>query len=241
MPQDATKILLGSVNSSDRVVSREDAVPASFPVGRVVRGKSDGSISLASGDGALYGVSLGKSLSDTSKTAVCRAGNGVPVGLAEYLTKAQLTFVSKRPGIAIAIEFLDTATAGSEEATVTGDDESGYLISLAMDSTTSTTTQCKAALDADEDTAALIETIIASGQGSTAVTAFAEDDIDGYPTVIGGLVRVSNVTGLAIPVGANGGTITKAIYTSASKDGVDPDSLEVTHKFAFVDMRGGLL
>ncbi len=239
---DATKVLWGSVGSSDSVVTREDANPASFPAGRVVRGKSDGTISLASGDGYLKGVSLGKDLSDAGKTAVCRAGNEVPVALAEFLTKAQLTFISKRPGIAIAIELVGGVSAGSEVVTVTGDDAAGWLISVQMDdiATKSTTTQIKTALDAKAEAAALIETMIASGQGSTQVDAFAEDDIDTLTQPVkGALLRVSNVTGLAIPTAASGGTVTKAKYVSGLLDGVDATT-GVETPAAKVDMGGGL-
>jgi hypothetical protein len=235
---DATKVLWGTVGSSDRVVTKEDANPASFPAGRAVRGKSDGTISLSSADGYPKGISLGKDLANVGKTAVCRAGNEVPIALAEYLVKAELTFVSKRPGIPIAIEFLDSVTAGSEAATVTGNDADGYLISLAMDGTgtKSTATQCKTALDASAPTLALIETQVASGQGSTQQSAFAEDDIDSLPAVKGAAVRVSDVTGLAIP---SGGTLTKAKYLTGTLTGVDAFT-GVETPAAKVDMGGGL-
>lgn len=236
---DATKILWGTVGSSDRVISQEAANPANFPAGRVVRGKSDGSISLSSSDGYLKGVSLGVDMSDTSKTAVCKAGNDVPIALAQYLVKNQLTFISKRPSVAIAIEFLAGATAGSEVASVTGNDADGYVISLSMDNVTtkSTATQCKTALDANADVLALIETQIASGQGSTEQSAFAEDDIDTVSQPVkGAAVRVSDSTGLAIP---SGGTLTTAIYTSGLLTGVD-GLTNVETPAAKIDMAGGL-
>lgn len=239
---DATKVLFGSVGSSDRVVTKEEADPASFPAGRVVRGKNDGTISLASGDGYLKGVSLGKDLSDASKTAVLRSGNDVPVALAEFLVKAQLTFISKRPGIAIAIELVAGVSAGSEVVTVAGDDETGYLISVQMDdvATKSTTTQIKTAIDAKAEAAALIEVHIASGQGSTQVDAFAEDDIDTLTQPVkGAFLRASNVTGLAIPTGASGGTLTKAKYVSGLLSGVDAQTNAETPA-ALVEMGGGL-
>lgn len=239
---DATKVLFGSVGSSDATVTKEDANPASFPAGRVVRGKSDGALSLAAADGALKGVSLGADLSDAGKTAICRAGNDVPVALAEFLTKAQLTFISKRPGIAIAVEFVAGASAGSEVVTVTGNDQDGYLISLQMDNAApkSTATQCKAALDANAQALALIETMIATGQGSTEQSAFAEDDIDTLSQPVpGALLRASDVTGLAIPTAASGGTLTRAKYVSGLLTGVDALSGAETPA-AKVDMGGGL-
>lgn len=239
MGHDATKILWGTVGSNDAVVTKEDVNPASFPAGRVVRGKSDGTISLASGDGYLKGISLGKDLADAAKTAICRSALTIPIGIAQYLVKADLTFIAKRPGIAVAIEFLAGATAGSEVASVTGNDTDGYVISLSMDnvSTKSTATQCKTALDANADVLALIETQIASGQGSAEQSAFAEDDIDTVSQpVVGVKVRASDVTGLAIP---SGGTLTKAVYLSGALTGVDAFGGS-SSSAANVSMPGGL-
>jgi hypothetical protein len=160
--------------------------------------------------------------------------------MAHYLTKGNLTFIKKvANSIPVAIEFLAGASAGSEVATVTGDDESGWLISLSMDNVTtkSTATQCKAALDGEPDALALIETIIQSGQGSAEQSAFAEDDVDGFPAVIGGAVTVNNVTGMAAPTGY--GTLTGAVYLSTGKTGVDPDG-GADKDVALIDMGGGL-
>jgi len=234
---DATKALLGVVFSSDREITNEPSDPASFPAGRAVRRKTDGTLSLASGDGPLIGVSLGVSLSDTKKTAVCRIGNLVPIQIAAYLVKAQLTFVSK-VAAPVAIELVTGGTAGSEEVTVTGDADAGYLISVEIESTVSTTTQVKAALDGAAAALALIETQIASGQGATAVTAFAEDDIDTLAQpVIGAAVRVSNVTGIAIPTG---GSLTGAFYASGALDGISYVDGSAAYKVALIDMAGGL-
>jgi hypothetical protein len=235
---DATRILLESHGSNHVEASCEVGAPATFKAGLAVRKNSSGELSLSSG--SLIGISLGKSLSDTSKTSVARSGNMVPIRLAEYLTVAQLTFISKRPGIPISIEFVAGATAGSEVATVTGNDTDGYLISLSMDnvSTKSTTTQCKTALDANADVLALIETQIASGQGSTEVSAFAEDDIDSIAQPVkGALVRVSSTTGVAIP---SGGTLTGAVYVSGALYGVEPSTLAIVCRAAYVDMGRGL-
>ncbi len=236
---DATKILLESHGSSDLVASNYDSDPASFPAGVAVRQSSTvGQLSLASGQ--LVGVSLGRDLSNIGKTSVARAGNDIPIRLAEYLVKAQLTFISKQPGVPIAIEFVAGATAGSEVATLTGDALAGYLISLSMDdvSTKSNTTQCKAALDGNASVLALIETQIASGQTATEVSAFAEDDIDSMSApVLGTLVRVSSTTGVAIP---SGGTLTDAVYCSGALDAVSPTSGLVVCKAAKINMGGGL-
>ena len=93
------------------------------------------------------------------------------------LVKANLTFVSKIAGFEgndISIEFLNTATAGSEVVTVVG-----KKISVAMQGGTSTATQLKTAIDNSAAAAALISVSIASGQGATAQAAFAEDNLEG--------------------------------------------------------------
>ena len=232
---DATKVLMGSTQSSDKESSCYDSDPASFPAGRAVRVKSDGKLSLTLADGRLAGVSVGKSLSDTKKTAVVRAGNRVPIQLAKYLVKEDLSFVTK-VNAAVAIEFLDTGTAGSEVVTVTGDDDAGYLISVSMEDAVSTATQMKAAIDGEAEALALIETII-SGTAGDAQAAFAEDDIDGMAQpVIGAAVRVSDVTGMAVPSAL--GTATGAFYASGALTGVQEDATEID--VAVIDMAGGL-
>lgn len=83
MGHDATKILMGSSQSSMKHV---DNVAGAIPAGKIVRQKSDGTISIASADGLPLGISLGKSLSDTSRTAVCRSGLRVPLLLTAGFT-----------------------------------------------------------------------------------------------------------------------------------------------------------
>lgn len=97
------------------------------------------------------------------------------------LVKGSLTFTAVSSGVSgneISIEFLDTGVAGSEVVTVTGT-APDRKISVSMDSTTSTATQLKTALDASAAALALITTAIASGEGATAQTAFVEDNLEG--------------------------------------------------------------
>lgn len=93
-------------------------------------------------------------------------------GIAASVVKANLTFTADTLGAggnAISIEFLDTGTAGAEVVTVVGS-----KISVSMEDGTSTANQLKTALDAKPEAAALINTTVASGQGSTAQASFAE-------------------------------------------------------------------
>lgn len=97
------------------------------------------------------------------------------------LVKDDLTFTAVdapgSQGNLISIEFVTGGTAGMEAVTVTG---TGYdkKISVSMDGGVSTATQLKAALDGSAAAAALISTAIASGQGSSAQAAFAEDQLE---------------------------------------------------------------
>jgi hypothetical protein len=76
MGHDANKVLMGSTQTSYKVV---DNYAGSIDAGKIVRLKSDGTLSLAKADGAPLGISLGKGLSDNSRTAVVRKGTRVPI------------------------------------------------------------------------------------------------------------------------------------------------------------------
>jgi hypothetical protein len=75
----ASKVLLGSSLSSAKEISTFDSDPATYKAGLCVSLASTGGLSLLSSAGMRVGVSLGKSLSDSKKTAVLRTGEGVPV------------------------------------------------------------------------------------------------------------------------------------------------------------------
>lgn len=83
MGHDPTKVLLGGVQSSFKVVTNK---AGSIAAGLIVRQKSDGTITTAAADGQAIGISLGKELSDISRTAICRAGLLVPVQLTAAFT-----------------------------------------------------------------------------------------------------------------------------------------------------------
>jgi len=80
---DATKVLLGSTQSTAKSVSVYSSDPATYIAGLAVSQSSTaGVLSLLKSDGVRIGISLGKSLSDTTKTAVVRSGEAVPLKLA---------------------------------------------------------------------------------------------------------------------------------------------------------------
>lgn len=83
MAHNASLIQMGSSQSSAKEVeNRAGAIAA----GLVVRLKSDNTISIAAADGEAIGVSLGRSLSDTSRTAIVKKGLKVPVLLTNGFT-----------------------------------------------------------------------------------------------------------------------------------------------------------
>jgi hypothetical protein len=101
MGHDATKVQFGSTRSSFKHI---DNLPGAIAAGLIVRQKSDGTISVAAADGSALGISCGKSLSNTDRTAVVRAGLQVPVQLTAAFTPvlgAQVN-ISDTTGKAIA-------------------------------------------------------------------------------------------------------------------------------------------
>lgn len=107
------------------------------------------------------------------------------------IVKAELTFTAVEigyPGNDISIILADSATAGAETVSV-----ASKQITVGIESGVSTAQQVKDAIDGNSEAAALIGVAIASGQESTAQSAFAEDNLEGgdglsagiFPGVIG--------------------------------------------------------
>ena len=101
MGHDSTKVLMGGTKKSFKVVDNQ---VGSIEAGKIVRQKSDGTISIAAADGSPLGISLGKDLSDAGSTAICRAGLAVPVLLTASFspTKGAQVHISDTTGLAIA-------------------------------------------------------------------------------------------------------------------------------------------
>lgn len=77
----ANKVLMGSVNVMKDSGNYESVSGLPLEAGLVCILESTGKVSLDTSQGAKVGVSLGKDLSDTNRTAICRKGLGVPVKL----------------------------------------------------------------------------------------------------------------------------------------------------------------
>jgi hypothetical protein len=238
MGHNPNEILLGVTSSSIKEITAEPGDPNSFPAGRAVRRKSDGGLQLESnGTATLIGISLGASLSDTKKTAVCRTGNFVPIVIkndAASVKKGDITFTAKLFGVDgndITIALLDTTEDGSANVVVDGTD-----IIVNMESTVTTAEDIVAAINGNAQAAALITCTIDSGDEAAAQTAAAEASLSGGSDFVapGAVVKIDSVTGEASVDGDN----SAAIYVSGTLTGVYPDGSTVPA--AYIAMPGGL-
>lgn len=129
---DATKVLLGSTQSSFKTIDNRAGV---IPAGKIVRLKSDDTISIAAADGQALGISAGRSLSNTDRTAVVRRGSRVPVLLTSAFTPvigAQV-FIDDTTGIAKASgSGVTGVNAVYSSSTLTGVDEDGNTANVAL-------------------------------------------------------------------------------------------------------------
>ena len=101
MAHDATKFLMGATGSSEKVVSNHKGA---IEAGIAVRLKSDNTLSIASADGNLLGISLGKDLSNAGHTAIARKGLLIPIQLTAAFnpTVGAAVSISDTTGLAIA-------------------------------------------------------------------------------------------------------------------------------------------
>lgn len=79
----SSKVYLGTTQSSQKEVSNK---LGTVEAGLAVYVHSDDAINSTASGGGLLGISLGRSLSDTSRRAICRKGLKVPILLTNGLT-----------------------------------------------------------------------------------------------------------------------------------------------------------
>jgi hypothetical protein len=129
---DATKVLLGTSQSSHKKVTSHDGA---IEAGLIVRVKSDDTLSIAAADGQAIGISLGKDMSDLTRTAICRKGLRVPVQLTSNFTpnKGAAVSISDTTGKAIAAGGGATVmNANYATSTLTGTKEDGTTCNVAL-------------------------------------------------------------------------------------------------------------
>lgn len=241
---DASKVLLGSVGSSEQDSTEILGDPTVVKAGFACKRDSNGEAQKGGTAGAYLGVSLGASLNDDDKISVCRNGLKVPVRLKDdnvfaSIKKGDITFTSKLRGTAgnaITVALTDTEDAGEESVTVDGTD-----IVIGAESTVSTAQEIVDALEASEDAMALIGAAIDTGDEAAAQTAFAEDNlesgVDAFAwVVVGDPVELDTDTGEAV----ENDEATGGVYASGVKSGIDPTTGDFEAYVALVDMTGGL-
>lgn len=101
MAHNANQALLGAIGTN--IYESGNRVGA-IDAGLAVRLKSDGTITTAKADGLLLGISIGKDLSDTNKTAICYKGVRVPIRLTAAFTPTigAVVYISDTTGKAAA-------------------------------------------------------------------------------------------------------------------------------------------
>lgn len=124
----ATTIYMGSTQSKIKEVDNMAGDPATFIAGLCVHLKSDGTISLAAADGSKLGISLGRSLSNTKRTAIARKGLRIPVLLANGFTPTVGAAVQISTTTGKAVASGTTVNAVYVTSTMTAYDEDGTAI-----------------------------------------------------------------------------------------------------------------
>jgi len=261
---DASKQLLGATNSSARDISTHDSDPASFPAGRAVRLGSDGGLTLVKANGRLIGISLGRSLSDTKKTAVARTGEKVPLVLELKKASGNVTITSYANLVSGTDDVVTVAgvafTAQAGAATL------GQATFQAATSNDATATSLAAQINAHATAGAAVKAVAAAAvvniyakaggaAGNSIALAYTDNDTNVGATVsgaalTGGSDTISDVNYVtkgakAYINDANGkgdfstdSTVSDATYVSGVLTGVLEDGTEVP--CALVDMPGGL-
>lgn len=255
MSHDETKVLMGTNQSSDRNLSNEDGDPATFVAGLAVRKDDDGTLSLA--NGSLIGVSAGRSLSDTKRTAVFRDGNLVPIQLTNVKASGLVTITSYANLVSGTEDEIEvggvTFTAQSGSATP------GDPTFQAASSNDATATSLAAQINAHEDLDGVVTAVAdaaivtitaveAGDVGEEITLSYTDNDSNVGATVsddtltgggddfvvIGESVKVNITTGKADSTGET----TNATYASLEKTGIMEDGSTVP--CALIDMGGGL-
>lgn len=262
MIHDATKVLLGATTSSDRLVTNEDGDPATFKAGLAVRLSTTGALQLADdATAARIGISLGDSLSDTKRVAVCRTGNWVPLKLKDESVKSSATVtVTSYANLVSGTD--DVVTIGGIAFTAqAGAATPGAATFQAATSNNATATSLAAQINAHETASMLVsatavgavvtlEAVDAGDEGDDITVAYTDNDsnvgatvsgatlsggADAYAWLVpGAIVKTDDVTG----EGSSDGDPTSATYLTGPLTGIYPDGSTVW--VACIDMGGGL-
>lgn len=241
MGHDASVVLLGSTRSNLKDVTNESGASATFKAGLAVRLATNSELQLADDStAALIGISLGESLDDKTKIAVCRTGNKVPIKLQNEFAEVvigDLTFRAKTAGVStLTVAMPDTEAAGAANASLVGSD-----ITIGIEDGVTTAQAIKTEVEATPAVHALIEVIIADGETTTAQALALETPLENGGTgyaVPGAQVFIDSATGEATHEDVGDATATGATYLSGPLTGLYPDGTTTT--VALIAMQGGL-
>ncbi len=265
MTHDASKVLLGSTTTSSKDgIEFYASSPITFPAGTAVRRTNANVLSVAKAAGGYLGVSLGRSLSDTLKTSIVKAGLGIPILLEAQPARGIVTITSYADLVDTANDTLQvgattftfkTSASTSTEVLCAASGSSNSVVAAALVVKINAHTTAGALFVASNVNG--VVTITAKNNatvGSTVALVYVDsspttvglttDDVTltgggagaDYVT-IGQPVYISDTTGKADdPNSAS--TITNAFYSSEVLTGIAEDGSEVS--VALIDMIGGL-
>lgn len=258
----ASQVLLGSTRQGGsgfaKVVSSHSDSPATFKAGLAVRMSSTGALSLSSG--FLMGVSLGKSLSDTTRTAVCRKSGGVPLRILKYygtvtissyanlvdsgddeIVVAGVTFVAQTGAATPGDATFRAATSNNATA-------SSLATQINAHATAGAKVYAQAAsavvhLVCIEDNPTEAPTLTYSDEGTSTVGASVSGSGTLSTTAVtrGTPVYMHSTLGKAVASTHTSAVATNAVYAqdSAYLEGLDPDGGSSV-AVAMIDMEGGI-
>lgn len=121
----SSTVYLGNVQSSHKEIDNRSG---SVDAGLAVYLHSNDGINTTAASGALLGVSVGKSQSDTSRTAICRKGLNVPILLTNGLTPVVGTAVQISTTTGKAVSSGTTVNAVYKSAVLACVDENGDAV-----------------------------------------------------------------------------------------------------------------
>ena len=260
--QDATKVLLGTTQSSSKQGSEVfSSDPATYLAGLAVRRTSANALSLTKSAGNWAGISLGKSLSDHKKTTVLMAGEKVPMLCEGGPARGIVTITSYANLIATANDTLKIgATTFTFKASPSTESEVGALTNnnttaanlvtkinahsvagllfkaVAVNAVVTITAKDNSTEGADIDLVYVDSHSVDIGLTVDDVT-FTGGGIATDYIVIGANVYISDTTGKADDPNS-GATVSNAIYVSGLKTGINEAGDEVA--CVLIDMAGGL-
>jgi hypothetical protein len=265
MAHDASKVLLGTITSSIRDVTNESGDPTTFVAGLAVRRADDGALQLEDDSTAvLIGVSVGSSLSgDVGKTAVCRAGEGVPIRVKQYaasgtveitdyaalvdgtddtITVGEVVFTAQAGAATEGDDTFqaatsDAATAASLAAQINAHEDLMDLVIAEVDGAEVTIT----ALDPGTDGNSIALEYSDEGTDTEGATVSGSGTLEGgvaSPAILGKKVYV-NDAGEACDDGDADAAATGAVYSSVELAGVDAVT-KAEVPCALISMPGGL-